>query len=64
MHTTLTHIIESSDIPVAPKVARKPHTTGATTGATNGFTNNSVTNGATKTLDPAATNPTAGFTVS
>lgn len=73
---------ESNDIPSAPKVVRKPHTTGSTNGNGqvnangvghvngngngngHGYGSHGAANGAYKTLDPAATNPAAGYTVS
>lgn len=60
-------ITESSNIPAAPQVARKPHTTsasgatgitGSTLGTTNG--NHTGTNGASKLADYASTNTTTG----
>jgi hypothetical protein len=60
-------ITESSNIPAAPQVARKPHTTSASgttglAGSTNGTTNGNYAgnNGATKVADYASTNTTGG----
>lgn len=61
----LTGITESSDIPAAPQVARKPHTTGGSgaIGSTNGITNgnHSGVGGVAKNVDFApATSATGG----
>lgn len=54
----LTNVAESSDIPAAPQVARKPHTTGATNAITNG--NHPGAGGVTKNVDFAPATNTLG----